>query len=197
MTVQVGQPAPDFKATALVNGEFKDISLADFRGKKVVLFFYPLDFTFVCPTELIAFQEQIGDFEERNTAVIACSVDSKYSHMAWTKTPRAQGGIQGVNYPLVADITKNIARAYNVLMEDKGIALRGLFLLDEKGIVHHMTVNENSLGRNVEEVLRMVDALAFHQQHGEVCPANWQKGDKAINTKKAGEYFQTVMAKTH
>lgn len=193
MTVQIGQPAPDFKATAVVDGEFKDIQLSDFKGKKVVLFFYPLDFTFVCPTEIIAFQDRLADFQDRNTVVIGASVDSKNSHKAWLDMPRAEGGIQGVTYPLLSDITKNIARDYNVLMEDAGISLRGLFLVDEEGVLKSMTVNHNDLGRNVEEVLRTIDALSFVQEHsGNVCPANWQKGDKAIDKAKASEYFQTV-----
>ncbi len=196
MAVQIGQAAPDFTATAVVDGEFKQVSLADYKGKKVVLFFYPLDFTFVCPTELIAFQERLKDFQDRNTVVIGCSIDSKYSHLAWLNTKRAEGGIQGVTYPLVADITKSIARAYNVLLENDGIALRGLFLIDEKGVLKHYVVNDNSLGRSVDEALRMVDALAYHQKHGEVCPANWHTGQKAINTKNAKEYFATVMART-
>lgn len=190
--VQIGQPAPDFKATAVVGGEFKDIQLSDYKGKKVVLFFYPLDFTFVCPTEIVAFQDKLSEFQDRNTVVLAASTDSKFSHKAWLEQPRAEGGIQGVTYPLIADFTKEIARNYNVLVEDKGVALRGLFLIDEEGVLRHMTVNDEPLGRNVDEVLRVVDALAFHQEHGEVCPANWQKGDKAINKAKAKEYFQTV-----
>lgn len=196
MTIQIGKGAPDFKATAVVGGEFKDIQLSDYRGKKVVLFFYPLDFTFVCPTEIIAFQQKLDAFQDRNTEVLAVSVDSKNAHLAWLNTPRNEGGIQGVEYPLVSDITKNISRAYNVLREDAGVALRGLFLIDEEGILRAFSVNDDPLGRNVDEALRLVDALAFTQEHGEVCPANWQPGDATIkpNPDDSKEYFQKIVA---
>ncbi len=194
MTIQIGKEAPDFKATAAVGGEFKDIQLSDLRGKKVVLFFYPLDFTYVCPTELIAFQEKLAEFQDRNTEVLAASVDSKNCHQAWLDTPRSERGIQGVEYPVVSDITKNISRAYNVLDEDEGVAMRGLFLIDEEGVLQHFSVNAEPLGRSVDEALRMVDALTFHQKHGQVCPANWQQGDPAIDKSKGNEYFQKVSA---
>ena len=192
MTVQIGKEAPDFKATAVVGGEFKDVQLRDYRGKKVALFFYPLDFTFVCPTELIAFQQRLDDFQDRNTEVLAVSVDSVNSHLAWLNTPRNEGGIEGVEYPVVSDITKNISRAYNVLREEAGVAQRGLFLIDEEGVLRAMSVNDDPLGRNVDEALRLVDALAFTQEHGEVCPANWNPGDATIkpNPKDSKEYFQ-------
>ena len=185
MAAFVTQPAPDFKATALVNGEFKEVTLSQFLGKKVVLFFYPLDFTFVCPTEILAFSDAIKEFEARGTQVLGVSVDSHFSHWAWANTEIKNGGIKGVAFPLVSDLSKSIAADYNVLLPG-GIALRGLFLIDEAGILRHITVNDLPLGRNVEEVLRVVDALDFHTQHGEVCPANWKKGDKAMKPTQEG-----------
>ena len=180
MTAFVTQPAPDFTATALVKGQFVEgFTLSQFQGKKVVLFFYPLDFTFVCPTEILAFSDAIAEFEARNTAVIGVSVDSHFSHAAWANTERKEGGIKGVTFPLVSDLNKTIAADYGVLL-GAGLALRGLFILNEKGILKHITVNDNSLGRNVEEVLRVLDAVDFAEKHGEVCPANWKKGDKAM-----------------
>jgi len=185
MAAFVTQPAPDFKATALVNGEFKDITLSQFKGKKVVLFFYPLDFTFVCPTEILAFSDAVKEFEARDTQVLGVSVDSHFSHWAWANTEIKNGGIKGVSFPLVSDLSKSIAADYNVLLPG-GIALRGLFLVDEAGILRHITVNDLPLGRNVEEVLRVVDALDFHTKNGEVCPANWKKGDKAMKPTQEG-----------
>ena len=185
MAAFVTHPAPDFKATALVNGEFKDVTLSQYKGQKVVLFFYPLDFTFVCPTEILAFSDAIKEFEARKTQVLGVSVDSHISHWAWANTDVAQGGIKGVSFPLISDLSKSIAADYNVLLPG-GIALRGLFLIDEAGILRHITVNDLPLGRNVEEVLRVVDALDFHTQHGEVCPANWKKGDKAMKPTQEG-----------
>lgn len=180
MAAFVTQPAPDFKATALVNGQFVDgFSLSQFKGKKVVLFFYPLDFTFVCPTEILAFSDAIQEFEARNTQVIGVSVDSHFSHAAWANTERKEGGIKGIAYPLVSDLNKTIAADYGVLL-GAGLALRGLFIVNEQGILKHITVNDNSLGRNVEEVLRVLDAVDFSEKHGEVCPANWKKGEKAM-----------------
>jgi len=169
-----------FKATALVNGTLvENFTLSQFQGKKVVLFFYPLDFTFVCPTEILAFSDAIHEFRERNAEVIGVSVDSPFSHLAWANTERREGGIKGIAFPLVSDLNKTIAADYGVLL-GSGVALRGLFILNEKGILKHITVNDNSLGRNVEEVLRMLDAVDFSEQHGEVCPANWKKGQKAM-----------------
>ena len=185
MTAFVTQPAPDFKAGALVNGEFKDISLSDYKGKKVVLFFYPLDFTFVCPTEILAFSDAIKEFEARDTQVIGVSVDSKFSHFAWTQMDRKEGGIKGITFPLVADLNKTIAADYGVLLPI-GIALRGLFIINKEGVLKHITVNHNDLGRNVEEVLRLLDAVDFSEEHGEVCPANWHKGEKAMKATSAG-----------
>ncbi len=196
MAVLVGKKAPLFKANAVVNGgEFvSGYSLEQFIGKKnVVFFFYPLDFTFVCPTELHAFQERLSDFESKDTVVVGCSVDSKYSHWAWLQTPKAKGGIQGVTYPLVADLSKSIAENYDVLAGEYSLneagettfegapqSYRGLFLIDKKGVVRHQVVNDFPLGRSIDEALRMVDALNFFEVNGEVCPANWTQGKDAL-----------------
>ncbi len=194
MSVLVGRKAPDFDVAAVVNGsQFMDsIKLSVYKGKYVVLFFYPLDFTFVCPTELHAFQEKLQEFRDRNVELIGCSVDSKFSHFAWLNTPRAQGGIKGVTYTLLSDINKSVAADYDVLLEGAGIALRGLFLIDKEGVVQHQVVNNLPLGRNIDEVLRLVDALQFTEEHGEVCPANWNKGDKTMAPTQEGlvEFFE-------
>lgn len=184
----VGQQAPDFEVKAVINGGeiVNNYTLSALKGKYVVFFFYPLDFTFVCPTELHAFQDKLAEFESRNVQVVGCSVDSWYSHAAWLSTPKAKGGIQGVTYPIVSDFKKNIAQAYGVLKEDLGVAYRGLFLIDKDGVVQHEVVNNLPLGRNVDEVLRMVDALQYTEKHGEVCPANWSKGETALTPNKAG-----------
>jgi len=181
MAAFVTQPAPQFKADALVDGQFKEVALSDFKGKKVVLFFYPLDFTFVCPTEILAFSDAKKEFDARNTVVLGVSVDSKFSHWAWTQMERKDGGIKGITYPLVSDLNKTIAQDYGVLLS-AGIALRGLFLIDadDKQTIRHITINDLPLGRNVEEALRLLDAIDFSNEHGEVCPANWKKGDKAM-----------------
>ncbi len=188
MGVLVGRDAPDFTADAVVNGnEFKQITLSDYKNKKyVVLFFYPLDFTFVCPTELHAFQDKVSEFNDVDTEVIGVSVDSKFAHFAWLNTPKAVGGIQGVKYPLVSDLNKQITRAYDVELEGAGIAFRGLFLIDKKGIVQHQVVNNLPLGRNIDEALRMVKALQFFEKHGEVCPANWNEGNKGMKPTQDG-----------
>ncbi len=187
MSVLVGKPAPDFTATAVINGEFKEnFKLSDFRGRYVVLFFYPLDFTFVCPTELHAFQEKAAEFKKLNTEVIGVSVDSHFSHLAWVNTPKSEGGIEGVKYPLVADMTKTIARDYDVLIPDAGIALRGSFLIDREGIVQHQTINNLPLGRNIDEYLRLSKALQYTEEHGEVCPANWTEGSKSMKPDQSG-----------
>lgn len=176
MSVLVGKQAPDFKAEAVLpDGSFAEISLADYRGKYVVLFFYPLDFTFVCPTEIIAFDHRNPQFAAKNVQVLGVSVDSKFSHWAWRNTKVKDGGIGEVTYPLVADITKQIARDYDVLV-DNSVALRGSFLIDREGVVQHQVINNLPLGRNIDEMLRMVDALQFHEEHGEVCPAGWEEG---------------------
>ncbi len=187
MSVLVGKKAPDFSEKAVVNGEVVDgFGLSQFKGKYVLFFFYPLDFTFVCPTELHAFQEKLSEFESRNVQVVACSVDSWFSHIAWLNTPKALGGIEGVSYPIVADFNKRIAQSYDVLKEDLGAAYRGLFLIDKEGFVRHQVVNDLGLGRSVDEALRMVDALQYTEKYGEVCPANWQSGEKALKATKAG-----------
>lgn len=183
----VGKKAPDFTAKAVVKGEIVDnFKLSDHQGKYVVLFFYPLDFTFVCPTELHAFQAKLTEFEKRNTHVIAVSTDSHFSHLAWLNTPKSQGGIEGVQYPLVSDFNKTISQDFDVLIENDGVALRGLFLLDKEGTVHHATINNLPLGRSVDEALRMVDALQHFENHGEVCPANWREGEKSMKADQDG-----------
>ncbi|MBI2706995.1 MAG: peroxiredoxin [Proteobacteria bacterium] len=181
MTVLVGKEAPSFKAKCAIKNDVQDIELKDFRGKYVILFFYPLDFTFVCPTELHAFQERLDDFSKHECVVLGCSVDSHFSHLAWLNTPKEKGGIQGVSYGLVSDLGGHIAKAYDVLNPD-GIAYRGLFLIDREGIVRHQVVNDLPLGRSVEEALRMLQALQHTEKHGEVCPANWKQGVPAIKT---------------
>lgn len=183
----IGKKAPDFTAKAVVKGEIvNEFKLSDQHGKYVVLFFYPLDFTFVCPTELHAFQEKLGAFKQLHTEVIAVSTDSHFSHLAWLNTPKSQGGIQGVEYPIVSDFNKTISRDFDVLLEAAGVALRGLFLIDKSGVVHHATLNNLPLGRNVDEALRMVEALQFTEKHGEVCPANWHQGEKSMKPDQAG-----------
>lgn len=192
MAVLVGKQAPDFNATAVVSGDIKEnFKLSDHRGKYVLLFFYPLDFTFVCPTELHSFQDKLEDFKKLNCEVIGCSIDSQFSHHAWLNTPKEKGGINGVTYPLVSDINKTIARDYDVLIQDAGIALRGAFLIDKEGLVKHQTINDLPLGRNVSEYLRLLEALQFTEEHGEVCPANWKKGEKAMKPNQEGlkSYF--------
>ena len=188
----IGQAAPQFSAHAVVDGSIvNDFSLKSLQGKYTVLLFYPLDFTFVCPTELHAFQENLNEFIQRNAQVIAISVDSAYSHLAWLNTPVSSGGIQGITYPLVSDLDKSISRSFNVLDENQGIAYRGLVLIDREGIIRHLLINDLPLGRNVEEVLRMIDALATYEEFGEVCPANWKKGNKTMKPTSEGllEYF--------
>jgi alkyl hydroperoxide reductase subunit AhpC len=194
MSVQVQQPAPDFTATAVVGGGFKQIKLSDYRGKYVILFFYPLDFTFVCPTEIVGFDTKVAEFEKRGAQVIAVSVDSHFSHLAWEKTPRKEGGIGEIRYPIVADLTKSISRDYGVLLEGAGIALRGLFLSDKDGKLRHMVVNDLPIGRSVDEALRVLDALQFHEKHGEVCPADWHPGEATMKPDPVGskEYFKKV-----
>jgi peroxiredoxin (alkyl hydroperoxide reductase subunit C) len=200
--VLTGKKAPLFKEDAVINGRdfVENFSLEQYIDKKhVVFFFYPLDFTFVCPTEIIAFQEKLAEFESRNCAVVGCSVDSKFSHWAWLQTEKAAGGIKGVKFPLVADISKTIAENYGVLAgnydyNEEGemifhgapVAYRGLFLIDKEGIVRHQVVNDLPLGRSVDEALRMVDALQFFEENGEVCPANWHKGDEGMKATAEG-----------
>jgi peroxiredoxin (alkyl hydroperoxide reductase subunit C) len=192
MAVLVTQQAPDFKCTAVMaDGSFKDdFSLADYRGKYVLFFFYPLDFTFVCPTEIIAFSDRIADFESLGVQVIGASIDSHFSHLAWRNMPRSQGGIGEIKYPLVADLNKQIARDYDVLL-DGGVALRGLFLIDKAGVVRHQVVNDLPLGRSVDEALRMVKALQYFEANGEVCPADWKEGNRTIKpgVSESKEFF--------
>lgn len=181
MSVLVGKQAPDFTAPAvLADGAIDEVSMSAFKGKYVVLFFYPLDFTFVCPTELIAFSHRIEEFEKRGVQVVGCSIDSQFTHLAWRNTPVDDGGIGPVKYPLVADVKHEICRAYDVELDPDGVALRGSFLIDREGVVRHQVVNDLPLGRNIDEMLRMVDALQFHEKHGEVCPAGWSQGDKGM-----------------
>ena len=193
MATLVGKPAPKFKTAAIVKGAIKaDVSLDDYKGKWVVLFFYPLDFTFVCPTEIIGFADRIGDFSSRGAEVLGVSIDSQYSHLAWYNTPRNKGGIAGSDYPILADVTKSIARDYGVLDEAKGIALRGVFLINPEGVVQSETVNFFNIGRNVDEILRTLDAAQQAAKTGEVCPANWSKGKDTINPKEASKFFEKV-----
>nr|AFM89229.1 natural killer cell enhancing factor [Callorhinchus milii] len=189
---QIGQQAPDFTAKAVMpNGEFQDLKLSSYKGKYVVFFFYPLDFTFVCPTEIIAFSDRAEDFKKINCEVIGASTDSHFSHLAWTNTPRKQGGIGRMQIPLVADPTKSISEDYGVLKKDEGIAYRGLFIIDDKGILRQITINDLPVGRCVEETLRLVQAFQFTDAHGEVCPAGWKPGKDTIkpNVKDSKEYF--------
>ena len=186
MSTLVTKKAPEFTATAVMeDGSFKDISLSDYKGKNVVLYFYPLDFTFVCPSEILAFNKRVAEFKEKNTQLIGVSIDSQFSHFAWRNTEIDKGGIGQIDYPLVADVTKNIARDYGVLFNES-VALRGLFLIDKEGMVRHSTINDLPLGRNVDEALRVVDALQFHEEHGEVCPANWKKGEEGMKPTAEG-----------
>lgn len=190
--LQVGQKAPDFSGEAVIGKDFKKISLSDYKGKYVVLFFYPLDFTFVCPTEITAFSDKAKEFEKEGAVVIGASVDSKFSHLAWINVPRKEGGLGELNIPLLADITKDISRSYNVLIEDAGISLRGVFIIDPKGVLKVSMVNNNNVGRNVDEVLRLLQADKFADSHpGEVCPANWKPGQDAMkaDVKGSKEYF--------
>lgn len=194
MNQLVTKPAPDFSCTAVMeDGTFKQVNLSDYRGKYVLLFFYPLDFTFVCPTEIIAFSDRNEDFQKLGVQVIGASIDSEFSHFAWRNQPREQGGIGQIKYPLLADLSKKIAQDYGVLLEG-GVALRGLFLIDREGVVRHMVVNDLPLGRSVDEALRMVKALQFFEQNGEVCPADWKEGSATIKPSIEGskEYFSAA-----
>ncbi len=193
MTAQVTKTAPDFTADAVENGEFKQITLSSYRGKYVILFFYPLDFTFVCPTEIIAFSDDFAEFSKRGAQVIGVSVDSKYTHLAWTNTPRKSGGLGSISYPIVSDLNKAIARNYGVLLEEAGVALRGLFLIDKEGIIRHATINDLPIGRSVPEAIRVLDALQHFEKNGEVCPANWTPGADTMKPDPKGS--QTYFAK--
>jgi len=194
---RVQKPAPAFTSDAVVNGEFKTVSLSDYKGKYLVLFFYPLDFTFVCPTEIIAFSDRSEEFRKINAEVVAVSVDSKYSHLAWINTARKEGGLGSMNIPLVSDITKQISKDYGVLLQDgkdAGVSLRGLFIINEGGVVRHISINDLPVGRSVDETLRLVQAFQYHDQHGEVCPMGWKPGAPTMkdDPQKSKDYFQKV-----
>ncbi len=198
----IGRKAPHFKATAVINGNeiVSDFSLDQYLGKKyVIFFFYPMDFTFVCPTELHAFQEKLAEFEKRDTAVIGCSVDSEYSHYSWLQMPKNEGGIQGVTYPIVSDFSKSISESFgvlagcykesesgNLICEGTPVAYRGLFLIDKEGMIRHCVINDLPLGRSVDDAIRIVDALQHFEEYGEVCPANWTKGKDAMKGSTEG-----------
>jgi len=190
LAANVQKPAPDFKGTAVVDQQFKEVKLSDYSGKYLVLFFYPLDFTFVCPTEIIAFSDRVNEFKAINTELLAVSVDSHFSHLAWINTPRKKGGIGDIKIPVLSDLNKSISRDYGVLLEESGLSLRGLFIIDPKGIVRQITINDLPVGRSVDETLRLVNAFQFVEKHGEVCPANWEPNSLTINPKKANEYFE-------
>jgi alkyl hydroperoxide reductase subunit AhpC len=191
---KVQKPAPQFKADAVVDGHFKTVSLNDFKGKYLVLFFYPLDFTFVCPTEIIAFNDRYEEFKKINCELMAVSIDSKFSHLAWINTPRTEGGLGSMKIPILSDITKQISRDYGVLIEEAGVALRGLFIINEQGIVRHVGINDLPVGRSVDETLRLVQAFQYTDKYGEVCPSGWKPGDKTMKPDpiKSKEYFKSV-----
>ena len=191
--LQIGQPAPEFSADAVVGEEFKKVALSDFRGKWVVLFFYPLDFTFVCPTEITAFSDHYSKFKELGAEVLGVSVDSKFSHLAWIRTPRKEGGLERLNFPLLADLNKQISRDYEVLL-DAGIALRGCFIIDPTAKLRYKVVHDLGVGRSTEEILRVLAAIQEVDKTGEVCPANWKPGAKKIkpDVVKSKEYFASV-----
>ena len=190
MPAQVQSKAPDFKATAVVGKQFKDISLADYKGKWLVLFFYPLDFTFVCPTEITAFSDRVGDFKKLKAHVVGCSVDSHFTHLAWVETPRNKGGLGDIQFPLLADLTKQIGNDYDVMLEG-GITLRGLYIIDPDGNIRFKLVHDLGIGRNVDEVLRVLAAIQSVDKTGEVCPAGWTPGADTMKPDPEGsqEYF--------
>ena len=194
LAAHVQQPAPDFQGKCVSDGQFKDIKLSDFKGKYLVLFFYPLDFTFVCPTEIIAFSDRIQEFQALNAEVVGVSTDSHFSHLAWINTPRKEGGLGGLKYPLLSDFNKTISRDYGVLVEQAGIALRGLFIIDPNGVVRQITINDLPVGRSVDETLRLIQAFQYVEKHGEVCPANWKPDSPTIkpNPTDSKEYFSKV-----
>merc|ERR1740123_545284 len=195
LSVNIGEKAPDFSSIALTPDlKFEDLTLSQFSGQWLLLFFYPLDFTFVCPTEIISFSESAGHFRELNTAVLGASVDSQYSHLAWANTPRSKGGLGDIKIPIIADLTRELSRDYGVMMEKEGHTCRGTFIIDPKGIVRHLSMNDPPVGRNVEEYLRLIQAYQYADQHGEVCPAQWTPGAKTIKPDPAGsmEFFAGV-----
>lgn len=190
----ISKPAPEWTATAVIDGEIKQLSLSSFKGKYLVFFFYPLDFTFVCPTEILAFSERIEEFKKINTHVVACSVDSHFTHLAWINTPRKEGGLGKINIPLLSDLTHSIAKDYGVYLEDLGHTLRGLFIIDDKGILRQITMNDLPVGRSVDETLRLVQAFQYTDKHGEVCPAGWKPGQDTIipNPDEKKKYFEKI-----
>merc|ERR1712099_38628 len=194
LVARIGKEAPDFEAEAVVDGDFQKVKLSDYRGKYVVFFFYPLDFTFVCPTEIIAFSDRIQEFKDIGCEVVGISTDSHFSHLAWVSQPRKQGGLGGLNYPLVSDFNKQISRDYGVLIEEAGIALRGLFIIDPSGVLRQMSINDLPVGRSVDETLRLIKAFQFVEKNGEVCPANWTPDSPTIKPDPKGslEYFDKV-----
>ncbi|ESL07739.1 mitochondrial tryparedoxin peroxidase, trypanosomatid typical 2-Cys peroxiredoxin [Trypanosoma rangeli SC58] len=189
-TATVREAAPEWAGKAVVNGRIKDISCNDYKGKYVVLLFYPMDFTFVCPTEITAFSDAQPEFDKMNTQVVAVSCDSQYSHLAWIETPRKRGGLGEMKIPVLSDLTKEIARDYGVLIEEQGVSLRGLFIIDDKGILRHITVNDLPVGRSVEEVIRVVQAFQYADKNGDVIPCNWKPGQPTMKPEKASEYFE-------
>jgi peroxiredoxin (alkyl hydroperoxide reductase subunit C) len=191
MSTLIGCKAPEFTAEGVLNGKFKTYNLADYHGKWVVLFFYPLDFTFVCPTEIVAFSDRLAEFKKLNAEVFGVSVDSKFSHLAWTEKKREEGGISGLAYPLLEDLKKEIAASFQILAEGGAVALRGLFVIDPDGVVQHATINNLGVGRSVDETLRVLQAFQYVKEHGEVCPADWKPGKKTMKAdwEKSKEYF--------
>ena len=194
MSIRIGKPAPSFSLDAVLDGAFQKISLADYKGKWVFLLFYPLDFTFVCPTEILAFSDRIDEFNNLDSVVLGASIDSKFTHLAWTEQSRKEGGIKGLRYPLLADLNRQLCTDFGVLNDD-GVAVRGLFLIDPDGIIQHATINNLDVGRSVDEALRVLQAFKFTREHGEVCPANWKPGADTIkpDVKKSKDYFGKVL----
>uniref|UniRef100_UPI00358DF54F peroxiredoxin-4-like isoform X1 n=1 Tax=Myxine glutinosa TaxID=7769 RepID=UPI00358DF54F len=191
---QISKPAPHWEGTAVVGGEFKELKLTDYLGKYLVFFFFPLDFTFVCPTELVGFSDRISEFRDVGAEVVAVSVDSQFTHLAWINTPRKQGGLGHLQFPLLSDLTHKISRDYGVLMPDLGHSLRGLFIIDPRGVLRQMTLNDLPVGRSVDETLRLVQAFRYTDSHGEVCPAGWKPGGDTIIPDPAGKlkYFDNL-----
>ncbi len=194
MSIQIGQQAPTFKTTAVVGQDFSEIDLEDLRGKWVVLFFYPLDFTFVCPTEITAFSDGVAAFREAGAEVLGCSVDSQFSHLAWKNVPRDKGGLGDIDFPLLADLTKSISRDYGVLNEDAGIAFRGVYIIDPAGKIRFQLVHDLGVGRNPQEVLRVLKAIQYTDEYGEVCPVGWEPGDATMKPDPVGsqDYFKNA-----
>jgi len=191
-SVRIRKPAPDFSATALVDGEFKTVKLSDYKGKYIYLFFYPLDFTFVCPTEIIEFSNRVADFAKAGVQVLGASVDSHFVHLAWVQTPRKQGGLGEIKFPLISDLTHEISKQYGVYIEEDGHTIRGSFIIDPKGLVRHISQNDNSVGRNVDEALRLVQGYIYSDAHpGDVCPVNWVPGKDSMkeDSKLSKSYF--------